>query len=216
MREPLGRSRCIGNMIGKRFWVLVTLLALSLVAGCGRSGEIDSALPIQTIQPADSPELTVMPELGDVDPAPVCPTTRGVGTVSPAVSIYSITFLVNGIEQIVLQNNTLQAMPGDEVQIREVIICASPFSGNGGQACVDFAPTDESGQEIKPEHKGTDTVPITPGQISISGLNFTWIVGKNWSGFYAVLNHWPPVETQDLGCANGLCERDDWIIVEFH
>jgi hypothetical protein len=203
-------------VIGKRFWVLVTLLALSLAAGCGRSGEIDSALPTQTIKPADSPEPTATPDIGNVDPAPVCPTTRGVGTVSPAVSIYSITFLVNGIEQIVLENNMLQAVPGDEVQIREVIICGSPFSGNSGQACVDFAPTDESGQEIRSEHKGTDTVLVTSGQISISGLNFTWTVGENWSGFYAVLNHWPPVETQDLGCANGLCERDDWIIVEFY
>ena len=114
-----------------------------------------------------------------------------------------------------LQNNILQAVPGDEVQIREVIICASPFSGDGGQACVDFAPTDENGQEIKSEHKGTDTVPVTPGPISISGLNFTWTVGENWSGFYAVLNHWPPVETQDLGCANGLCERDDWLFIKF-
>jgi len=110
----------------------------------------------------------------------------------------------------------LQAVPGDEVQIREVIICAGSFPDDGGQACVDFAPTDESGQEIMSEHKGTDTLPVTPGPISISGLNFAWTVGENWSGFYAVLNHWPPVETQDLGCANGLCERDDWIIVEFH
>ena len=203
-------------MIGKRVWVLAALLALSLAAGCGRSGEIETTLPIQTMQPADSPEPTAISDIGNVDPAPVCPTARGVGTVSPAISIFSITFLVNGIEQIVLQNNMLQSVPGDEVQIREVIICASSFSGDGGQACVDFAPTDESGQEIRSEHKGTDTVPVTPGQISISGLNFTWTVGENWSGFYAVLNHWPPVETQDLGCANGLCERDDWIIVEFH
>jgi hypothetical protein len=203
-------------MIGKRFWVLVALLELALAAGCGRSGEMDSALPTQTIQSADPPAPTATPDIGNLDPAPVCPTARGVGTVSPAVSIYSITFLVNGIDQIALQNSKLQAVPGDKVQIREVIICASPFSGNDSQACVDFAPVDESGQEIRSEHKGSHSVPVTPGQISISGLNFTWTVGENWSGFYAVLNHWPPVETQDLDCANGLCERDDWIIVEFH
>ncbi len=203
-------------MIGKRVWVLAALLALSLAAGCERSGEIDTTLLTQTIQPADTPEPTAIPDIGNVDPAPVCPTARGVGTVSPAVSIYSITFLVNGIEQVVLENNVLQAEPGDQVQIREVIICAGSFSGDGGQACVDFAPTDENGQEIMSEHKGTDTVPVTPGQISISGLNFTWTVGENWSGFYAVLNHWPPVATQDLGCASGRCERDDWLIVEFH
>jgi hypothetical protein len=203
-------------MIGKRVWVLAALLALSLMAGCGRSGKIDTTLPTQTIQPVDSPEPTAIPDIGNVDTAPVCPTTRGVGTVSPAVSIYSITFLVNGIEQVVLENNVLQAVPGDEVQIREVIICAGSFSGDGGQACVDFAPRDENGQEIMSEHKGTDTVAVIPGLIIISDLNFTWTVGENWSGFYAVLNHWTPVETQDLGCASGGCERDDWLIVEFH
>jgi hypothetical protein len=51
-------------MEGKRVWVLAALLALSLAAGCGRSDEIDSALPTQTIQPADSgnppaPSLTI-------------------------------------------------------------------------------------------------------------------------------------------------------------
>ena len=202
-------------MIGKRVWVLAALLALSLAAGCGRSGEIETTLPIQTMQPADSPEPTAISDIGNVDPAPVCPTARGVGTVSPAVSISSITFLVNGIEQVVLKNKVLQALPGDEVQIREVIICAGSFSGDGGQVCVDFAPTDENGQEIMSEHKGTDTVPVIPSLMIISDLNFTWTVGENWSGFYAVLNHWTPVETQDPGCASGRCERDDWLIVEF-
>jgi hypothetical protein len=186
------------------------------MAGCGRSGEMDTTLPNQTMQPANSPEPTAIPDIGNVDPAPVCTTARGVGTVSPAVSIYSITFRVNGIEQVVLENNMLLAVPGDEVQIREVIICAGSFSGDGGQACVDFAPTDESGQEIMSEHKGTDTVPVIPGLILISDLDFTWTVGENWGGFYAVLNHWTPVETQDPGCANGLCERDDWLIVELY
>ena len=202
-------------MTGKRVWVLAALLALSLVAGCGRSGETARTPPTPTLQPVDSPEPTALPDIGSVDPAPVCPTARGVGTVSPAVSIYSITFLVNGIEQVVQENNGLQAVPGDEVQIRGVMICAGSFSGDGGQACVDFAPTDENGQEIMSDHQGTDTVQVIPGLNIISGLNFTWTVGESWSGFYAVLNHWTPVETLDLGCANGLCERDDWIIVEF-
>jgi hypothetical protein len=202
-------------LIGTRFWVLVTLLALSLAAGCGRSGETDSAQPAQIIQPADSPDPTLTPDIENAIPASVCPTARGIGTVSPAFLIYSITCLVNGIEQIMLQNNMLQAVSGDEVQIREVIICASPISGDGGQACVDFAPIDESGQEIRSEHKGTDTVSLTPGPISISGLNFTWTVGENWSGFYALLNHWTPTETQDLDCASGGCERDDWLSIKF-
>jgi hypothetical protein len=88
--------------------------------------------------------------------------------------------------------------------------------GSGGQACVNFAPTDENGQEIMSEHKGIDRLPVIPGLMIISDLNFTWTVGENWSGFYAALNHWAPIETQDLGCANGHCEGDDWLIVEFH
>ena len=215
-RETLGRLKYGGKMIRIKVWVLASLLALSLVAGCGRSGEIDTILTTQTIQSADSTEPTPIPDIGDVDPAPVCPTARGVGTVSPAVSIYSITFLVNGIEQVVLEYNVLQVVPGDELQIKEVIICAGFFPGDGGQACVDFAPIDQNGQEIMSEHKGTDTVPVIPGRIIISDLNFTWTVDENWSGFYAVLNHWTPVETQDLGCASGRCERDDQLIVEFH
>jgi hypothetical protein len=203
-------------MIGKRVWVLAVLLALSQAAGCGKSRVIDTTLPTKTIQPANSPEPTAIPDIGNVNPAPVCLAARGAGTVAPAVSIQSITFLVNGIEQTVLENNGLQAVPGDQVQIRKVIICAGSFSGDGGQACVDFAPTDENGQEIMSEHQGTDTVPVIPGLMIISNLNFSWTVGENWSGFYAVLNHWTPVETQDLGCADGLCERDDWLIVEFH
>jgi hypothetical protein len=114
-----------------------------------------------------------------------------------------------------LQNNILQAVSGDEVQIREAIIYASPILGNDGQACVDFVPTDESSQEIRLEHKGTDTVSVTPDPISISDLNFIWTIGKNWSEFYTVLNHWVPIKTQDFDYARGISERDDWLFIKF-
>lgn len=196
-------------------WVLVAWSVLSLATGCGRSDETVTALPTQMLQPADSPVPTATPDTMAIDPTPVCPPARGVGTVSPAVSIYSITFLVNGLEQVVHEDDMLQAAPGDEVQVRDVIICAGSFSGDGGAACVDLAPADPSGQEIMSEHKGTHLVPVTPGLMIISNLDFTWTISENWSGISAVLNHWTPENTQDLGCASGRCERDDRITVEF-
>ncbi len=195
--------------------VLVALSVLSLAAGCGRSDQTATALPAHSPRPTDPLEPIATLDAGIVDPTPVCPPARGGGTISPAVSIYSITFLVNGHEQVVGDDHTLQALPGDKVEVREVTICAGSFSGDGGEACVDFAPADQSGQEIVSEHKGTHLVPVTPGFISISGPSHTWIISENWSHISAVLNHWTPEDTGDLGCASGRCEHDDRIMVEF-
>jgi hypothetical protein len=194
-------------------WVLVALSVLSLAAGCGRSDETEKAPPTDIPQPIDSSESIATLDSGTIDPALICPPARGEGTISPAVSIYSITFVVNDFEQVVRDDDTLQALPGDEVQVREVTICAGSFSGNGGAVCVDFAPADQSGQEIVSEHRGSHTVPVAPGFISISGPSHTWIIGENWRHISAVLNHWPPEDTEDLDCASGHCEHDDRIIV---
>jgi len=179
------------------FWVLVVLSAFSLAAGCGRSGgTVTAPLISETI-----------------DSTPVCPPARGEGTVSPAISIYSITFVVNGLEQVVRGEDTLQALPGDKVQVSEVTICTGSFPGNGGEACVDFAPAGQSGQEIVSEHGGTHLVQVTAGFISIPGPSQTWSVGENWRHISAVLNHWPPEETKDLACSEGRCERDDRVVI---
>jgi hypothetical protein len=111
--------------------------------------------------------------------------------------------------------DVLQAMPGDEIQVREVTVCAGSFSGNGGEACVDFAPVTQSGQEIGSEHGGTHTVPVTPGFSSLSGPDHRWTIGENWDHISAVLNHWPPEGTEDLDCGSGRCERDDRMNVGF-
>ena len=197
-------------------WILLALCVLSLATGCGRSDGTVTALPTQMLQPADSPVPTATPHTVTIDPTPVCPPARGIGTVSPAVSISSITFLVNGLEQVVYGDDMLQAAPGDRVQVTDAIICAGTFSGKGGEACVDFAPVDQSGQEIFPEHKGTHLVPVAPGLIVISDLDVAWTISEDWSGISAVLNHWTPENTQDLGCASERCERDDRIMVELH
>jgi len=194
-------------------WVLVVLLVLSLVAGCSRSGTTATELSPHMPQPADALEPASTPDLATVGSAPACPPATGEGTVSPAVSIYSIVFTVSGAEQVVRDGDVLQALPGEQVQVREVTICVGSFSGNGGEACVDLVPVDQSGQEIASEHRGTHTVSVTPGFTSISGPDQGWIIGENWRNIAAVVNHWPPDGTQDLGCGGGRCERDDRTVV---
>jgi hypothetical protein len=120
---------------------------------------------------------------------------------------------VNGREQVVRDGDMLQASRGDEVQVREVTICANPFSGSGGEACVEFTPLDQNGQERVAEGNGTHMKRVPSGFTSIPGPNHTWIVGENWRHIVAVLNHWPPGGTNDPGCGGGRCEHDDRMIV---
>jgi hypothetical protein len=138
-----------------------------------------------------------------------------MGTVAPALSIYSITLAVNGVEQVVRDGDTLPARPGDEVQFREATICAGSFSANGGEACVDLVPADQGGKEIASAHRGTHTVPVTAGFVSISAPGDAWTVGENWGSISVVLNHWPPKGTEDPACGSRRCERDDRMVVGF-
>jgi WD40 repeat protein len=150
---------------------------------------------------------------GTTDLTMACPPASGAGTVDPAISIYSVTLVVNGLEQVVRGGDTVQALAGDQVQVREVTICTGPFPGSGGEACVDFAPVSQSGQELATEHAGTHMVGVTPGLTTISGPDHVWTVDESWMGLAAVLNHWPPAGTKDLDCGDGRCERDDRITV---
>lgn len=151
---------------------------------------------------------------GTVVSTQACPPARGVGAISPAISISSMTFAVNGVERMVRGDDTLQVSSGDEVQLREVTICTEPFPGDGGNFCVDISPTDGSGEAIFSEHKGTHMMSVAPGVAKISGLDYTWTVGEDWKNLTAVVNHWTPGKTKDLECADGLCERDDRIVIE--
>jgi hypothetical protein len=193
--------------------VLVVLSIVSLVTACGGGDETMTALPTRTPQPAVLPEPTATPDPGAESLPPACPEAIGDGTIAPAVSIYSTTFVVNGVEQVVRDGEALQAAPGDEVHFTEATICAGSFSGNGGEACVHLAPVDRSGTEIASEHRGSHTVPVTPGFFSVPTSGEAWTVGEDWAHIYAVLNHWPPQGTQDPACGDGRCERDDWIVV---
>jgi hypothetical protein len=203
-----------GNRVRHRVGILVALWMLALAAACAGS---DQALtvPTDTLRPADSPAPagTVDTETGGSTPA--CPPARGQGTVSPAVSIYSITFVVNGVEQVVRDNDVLGASPGDQVSVQKVTICTGSFQGNGGEACVDLAPVDQRGEEVVSEHVGTHMAPVIRGFMSVPGPEQTWTIDEAWRAISAVLNHWPPGDTQDRACGGGRCECDDRIVVRF-
>ena len=201
-----------GQVSRKGVWAFLVLTVLSLVAGCSGSDGTATALPNPMPESTASLGPTAMPDSATHEPTPVCPPAGGEGTIPPAVSIYSITFVVNGLEQVVRAGDTLQASPGDKVQAREITICAGAFSGNGGEICVDIAPVDQDGQEIMSEHEGTHMIRTNPGFLTISGPSHTWTVGRNWRQISAVLNHWPPEDTEDLSCGNGRCEHDDRIL----
>ena len=100
---------------GKAIWALLALSMLCFASGCGGSDATARALPTPMTQPAVSVEPRATPDPGTNSPAPVCPQARGEGTIPPAVSIYSITFAVNGLDQVVRAGDTLQASPGDEI-----------------------------------------------------------------------------------------------------
>lgn len=196
--------------------VLVALFVpyLLLAVDCDRSDETTKTSLTQRSQLADTLEPTETLVSERTDSTPVCPPADGEGTISPAVSIYSITFVVNGAEQLVYDADTLEAIVGDEIEIREVVICAGSFSGSGGEVCVDVAPVDRSGQEVMSEHAGTHMVPAITGITTIPGPSHTWTLAESWVRMSAVLNHWTPEETEDVNCANRLCEHDDWAIIE--
>ncbi len=178
--------------------ILVVLATLSLVTGCC-ARHTTSVLP-----PASTPMLTPPTSTS------ACLPAHAGGTVPPPIAICSITLVAHDdLEQVVRDGDTLRVSAGDEVRLVEVAICVGPFSGNGGEACVDFAPIDQGGHEIATERRGTHAQKVTAGCRSIPGPEGTWIVGENWRSISAVLNHWPPDRTEDAACAGGLCERDD-------
>ncbi len=172
------------------------------------------ALAVLTAFSVDSLGMTAPPDSGTVGSASDCPPARGVGTIAPAITIRSMTIAVNGVERTVSGDDTLRVSAGDVIRLRAAAICIEPFSGDGGRFCVDISPTDRSGAAIFSEHKGTHMMPVEPGVVELSGLEFEWTVGDDWKNLAAVVNHWTPGKSRDLECADGLCERDDRVIIE--
>jgi len=144
-----------------------------------------------------------------------CPSVNAEGTVPPSVAITSITFIVNGDEQIVAnQYMPLQASPGDEVKIKEITVCVEPFDGESGSGYVEFDPLDQNGQVMALEVKGTRSVRIASGFTIIPGPDYAWTIGDNWRHLSVVTVHYPPGGgTQNPNCEGGFCEVDDRMIV---
>jgi hypothetical protein len=142
--------------------------------------------------------------------------TNAAGTVSPAVAISSITFVVNGVKQVVNNSGALSASSGDHVQVKEVTICVSPFAAKEGQFYVSFDPVNTVRGIIESEAKSTSTVAVATGFETISGPAHTWTIGDNWRHISVVTVHYPACgSTQDPNCENGACEIDDRIIVNW-
>lgn len=199
-----------------KIWILLALFVplLLLAAGFDTGDETATTPLTQVSKSADTLEPTETLVSERTDSTPVCPPADGEGMISPAISIYSITFVVNGAEQVVHEGDTLEAIVGDKIEIKEAVICAGSFSGGGGEACVDLAPLDRSGQKIMSEHAGTHMVPVITGFTTIPGPDHTWTLDESWVRISAVLNHWTLEETEDIDCANRRCEHDDWAIIE--
>ena len=115
----------------KRLCMLALVLVLLLASSCDGNGAISPSPPASEPYPETC----------------ACPPAQAGGTVLPAIAICSITYIVNGTVQIVRDGDTLQASRGDQVRVGEAAVYVGPFSGDGGDACVDFVPVDGVGDE---------------------------------------------------------------------
>lgn len=186
---------------------LAILVALGVgSAACSPDGPTSDATPVETSGP-DSSAASTSPS------PPDCPAADGVGSTAPAIAVYSITFLVNGSEQTVGDGEVLRAGPGDQVLVSSVTVCAPSAGSEAGQACVDIAPRDASGDAIRSQAWGSHLLSVTEGFTTFVGPSRVWTVDEARRGFIAVVNHWPEGPTADSGCADRQCERDDYMIV---
>lgn len=144
-----------------------------------------------------------------------CPTKANAeGTVSPAVAISSITFAVNGDEQVAHDFGSPQLSSGDRLEVREITICVDLFKDMGGAVFVEFDPVDQGGRVMASEVRGTRVVAVAPGFTTIPGPDYTWTIGGNWRNISIVTVHYAPGGgTQNRHCEEGGCEVDDRMIV---
>lgn len=133
--------------------------------------------------------------------------------MAPAVSIYAITFMVNGSEQVIRDAQPLLAEPGDQVSISSADVCAVAAVDRRGEVCVEVAPVRAGGSLIRSAAWGSHQRPVTSGFMTLSGPSITWTIEEDWGGFEAVANHWVAGVTEDAGCADRRCERDDYMTV---
>jgi len=138
-----------------------------------------------------------------------CPTADAEGTVPPTVTISSLIFVVNGVEQVVDDSGYLQASSGDRVEVKEVTICVDPFEGSRGRVYVEFTPVDTSGQVITSEITGTIGVAVPRGLTTTLESDILWTIG-DWQQISVATVHYPA----GGGTLNPNCEREDPYICE--
>jgi hypothetical protein len=184
---------------------LCVLLLGLLMASCGEVAATATPMPTRTPRPTSTRAPAPTPS--------ACSPANGTGTTPPHVALFSITFLVNGLEQIVRPGDSLSASSGDVVLIPKVAACADPFVGGGGDVCVELAPLDSNRQALAGHGLGTHMMPITSGVIAIPGPRDRWIVGEDWRQISVVVNHWPLGGSSDPNCGEGRCEHDDQVLI---
>jgi hypothetical protein len=113
----------------------------------------------------------------------------------------------------VRSGDNLSVSSGDVVLIPKVGACAAPFTGGGGEVCVEFTPLDSNGQALAAEGMGTHLMPVTSGVIVIPGPRDRWIVGEEWRQISVEVNHWPLGGSSDPSCGEARCEHDDQVLV---
>jgi hypothetical protein len=144
---------------------------------------------------------------------PACPPAGAGGTIAPAIALYSVTFAVNGVKQIVDDSNSsLQMYKNARVTVKEVTICVAPFEGPGGTFYVEFQPYNTEDQLIDLV-RGSSLWDAESGLKSIAGPDYAWVIGDDWQKISVLSTHFPPGGTQNPYCQERACEFDDCLEV---
>jgi len=138
---------------------------------------------------------------------PACPPAGPGGTKAPDITLHSITFVVDGVDQIIDDtHHALQLSKNSKMTIKEAVICVPPFENAGGRFSVEFEPYDPNHRLIDPQSSSPqDTV---SGFTTIPGPNHTWTIA-DWQKISVLSYHFPPGGTQNANCQNSTCEIDD-------
>jgi len=184
--------------------------------------ESPTATPTPTHSPTPSPTPTDTPTPTPTQTPPpplprTCSPADAEGIIAPAIAIESVTFLVNGVDRVIRDGDSLRASTGDQVQVKQAVVCVHPFNGAGGFVHVELVPVafDQNkgrNEEIPSEYIATAARVVAAGTITLPGSDRGWTLG-NWHHITAVVVHYPPGGTQDSTCGPNECERDDRMIV---
>ena len=123
---------------------------------------------------------------------PACPQAAG-GRIAPDIALYSVTFIVNGIEQFVDNvNNSLRVPESDQmtVVVKEVMVCTTPFEGGGGTFYVEFRPYNAEGP-LWNLVEGSPLSDAASRLVSVPGPAYTWAIDNDWQEISILSVHYP-------------------------